>query len=110
MGVDPAQVQVPVVGGHAGITILPLISQVLPGSLPPCLVRWMHRRVDRQYLEERLTGEFRVQQRASLDVYGDHVDLSKVECRLKPSSTFRWRTVHTLGLGVVHFVDSEGLS
>ena len=26
--VDPAQVNVPVIGGHAGVTILPLLSQV----------------------------------------------------------------------------------
>lgn len=26
--VDPAQVSVPVIGGHAGVTILPLLSQV----------------------------------------------------------------------------------
>lgn len=30
MGKDPSQVNVPVIGGHAGITILPLLSQV-PG-------------------------------------------------------------------------------
>lgn len=29
-GIDPALVEVPVVGGHAGITILPLLSQVKP--------------------------------------------------------------------------------
>ena len=28
LGVDPADVTVPVVGGHAGVTILPLLSQV----------------------------------------------------------------------------------
>jgi malate/lactate dehydrogenase len=28
IGVDPEAVNVPVVGGHAGITILPLLSQV----------------------------------------------------------------------------------
>ena len=28
LGVDPKDVTVPVVGGHAGITILPLLSQV----------------------------------------------------------------------------------
>ncbi|XP_061371610.1 malate dehydrogenase, glyoxysomal isoform X1 [Gastrolobium bilobum] len=32
MGIDPRDVDVPVVGGHAGITILPLLSQVKP----PC--------------------------------------------------------------------------
>ena len=30
MGVDPKEIDVPVVGGHAGITILPLLSQVNP--------------------------------------------------------------------------------
>jgi malate dehydrogenase len=33
MGVDPATINVPVIGGHAGITILPLFSQV-PGFSP----------------------------------------------------------------------------
>lgn len=28
LGLDPREVNVPVVGGHAGITILPLLSQV----------------------------------------------------------------------------------
>ena len=28
LGVDPKEVSVPVIGGHAGITILPLLSQV----------------------------------------------------------------------------------
>ncbi|KAM3260578.1 hypothetical protein ACQJBY_051700 [Aegilops geniculata] len=32
LGVDPREVNVPVVGGHAGVTILPLLSQVSP----PC--------------------------------------------------------------------------
>ncbi|KAG5528226.1 hypothetical protein RHGRI_028981 [Rhododendron griersonianum] len=32
MGLDPREVEVPVVGGHAGVTILPLLSQVKP----PC--------------------------------------------------------------------------
>ncbi|GLT44218.1 hypothetical protein SLA2020_181290 [Shorea laevis] len=30
VGVDPREVDVPVVGGHAGVTILPLLSQVKP--------------------------------------------------------------------------------
>lgn len=30
-GLDPTQVNVPVVGGHAGITIIPLVSQCKPG-------------------------------------------------------------------------------
>lgn len=28
LGLDPREVSVPVVGGHAGVTILPLLSQV----------------------------------------------------------------------------------
>lgn len=28
MGLDPREVDVPVIGGHAGVTILPLLSQV----------------------------------------------------------------------------------
>ncbi|MEW5301172.1 MAG: hypothetical protein WDW36_004048 [Sanguina aurantia] len=33
LGLDPKEVTVPVVGGHAGITILPLLSQVTPPLL-----------------------------------------------------------------------------
>jgi len=29
LGLDPREVDVPVVGGHAGVTILPLLSQVV---------------------------------------------------------------------------------
>ncbi|XP_058069216.1 malate dehydrogenase, glyoxysomal-like [Magnolia sinica] len=32
LGIDPREVDVPVVGGHAGVAILPLLSQVMP----PC--------------------------------------------------------------------------
>ncbi|KAL6954311.1 malate dehydrogenase [Sarracenia purpurea var. burkii] len=32
LGIDPREVDVPVIGGHAGVTILPLLSQVKP----PC--------------------------------------------------------------------------
>ncbi|KAJ7946826.1 malate dehydrogenase [Quillaja saponaria] len=32
LGIDPRDVDVPVVGGHAGVTILPLLSQVKPPS------------------------------------------------------------------------------
>lgn len=31
LGLDPRDVDVPVVGGHAGVTILPLLSQVCQG-------------------------------------------------------------------------------
>ncbi|KAJ0078359.1 hypothetical protein Patl1_37253 [Pistacia atlantica] len=34
LGLDPREVDVPVVGGHSGVTILPLLSQVL--VKPPC--------------------------------------------------------------------------
>lgn len=33
LGVDPREVSVPVVGGHAGVTILPLLSQVSYGAV-----------------------------------------------------------------------------
>lgn len=36
IGVPPEKVSVPVIGGHAGITILPLLSQVSSGG--PCLI------------------------------------------------------------------------
>jgi malate/lactate dehydrogenase len=29
LGLDPREVDVPIVGGHAGVTILPLLSQVV---------------------------------------------------------------------------------
>ncbi|KAL5988360.1 hypothetical protein ACLOJK_036124 [Asimina triloba] len=32
LGIDPREVDVPVVGGHSGVTILPLLSQVKPSS------------------------------------------------------------------------------
>ncbi|KAG6496624.1 malate dehydrogenase, glyoxysomal-like isoform X1 [Zingiber officinale] len=32
LGIDPREVDVPVIGGHSGITILPLLSQVKPAS------------------------------------------------------------------------------
>lgn len=44
IGRNPAEVSVPVIGGHAGVTILPLLSQVsMPAwhttaSLPLCIV------------------------------------------------------------------------
>lgn len=34
LGADPRDVSVPVIGGHAGITILPLLSRAVP-PLPP---------------------------------------------------------------------------
>ncbi|XP_042434173.1 malate dehydrogenase, glyoxysomal isoform X1 [Zingiber officinale] len=32
LGIDPREVDVPVIGGHSGVTILPLLSQVKPAS------------------------------------------------------------------------------
>jgi malate dehydrogenase len=29
-GVDPAKVNIPVIGGHSGVTIIPLLSQAKP--------------------------------------------------------------------------------
>lgn len=40
LAVDPKDVSLPVVGGHAGVTILPLLSQV--GHLPVCVKTGMH--------------------------------------------------------------------
>lgn len=34
LGLDPRAVDVPVVGGHAGVTILPLLSQVREREFP----------------------------------------------------------------------------
>ena len=39
LAVDPAAVAVPVVGGHAGVTILPLLSQVHGNLWSLCLVK-----------------------------------------------------------------------
>lgn len=38
LGLDPREVSVPVVGGHAGVTILPLLSQVSNLHFPDILV------------------------------------------------------------------------
>ncbi|KAL6225010.1 hypothetical protein ACLB2K_003864 [Fragaria x ananassa] len=46
LGLDPREVDVPVVGGHAGVTILPLLSQVKP----PC--SFTPKEVD--YLNDRI--------------------------------------------------------
>lgn len=46
MGLDPREVDVPVVGGHAGVTILPLLSQVKP----PC--SFTQKEID--YLTDRI--------------------------------------------------------
>ncbi|GLU13387.1 hypothetical protein SLE2022_300250 [Rubroshorea leprosula] len=46
LGLDPREVDVPVVGGHAGITILPLLSQVKP----PC--SFTQKEID--YLTDRI--------------------------------------------------------
>jgi malate dehydrogenase len=40
-GVDVSQVDVPVVGGHAGVTILPLFSQVRAACKPLYAGRWV---------------------------------------------------------------------
>jgi hypothetical protein len=42
LGLDVSQVDVPVVGGHAGITILPLFSQVRPPAAgTPAAAGWL---------------------------------------------------------------------
>ncbi|KAJ4841964.1 hypothetical protein Tsubulata_039044 [Turnera subulata] len=46
LGLDPKEVDVPVVGGHAGVTILPLLSQVKP----PC--SFTQKEID--YLTDRI--------------------------------------------------------
>jgi len=48
-GVHPDKVSVPVIGGHAGVTILPLLSQVGPLPFRPCLC-------DHITLEYRISG------------------------------------------------------
>lgn len=40
LGLDPREVDVPVVGGHAGVTILPLLSQVFWKYLCAFLFSW----------------------------------------------------------------------
>lgn len=42
LGLDVGQVDVPVVGGHAGITILPLFSQVRPQRMVSLLPHQEH--------------------------------------------------------------------
>ncbi|KAJ8451762.1 hypothetical protein Cgig2_007245 [Carnegiea gigantea] len=46
LGLDPREVDVPVVGGHAGVTILPLLSQVKPScSFTPEEVNYLTDRI-----------------------------------------------------------------
>ncbi|CAH9102057.1 unnamed protein product [Cuscuta epithymum] len=46
LGLDPREVEVPVVGGHAGVTILPLLSQVKPPcSLTPEEIEFLTSRI-----------------------------------------------------------------
>lgn len=46
LGLDPREVDVPVVGGHAGVTILPLLSQVNPScSFTPQEVEYLTSRI-----------------------------------------------------------------
>lgn len=46
LGADPRSVQVPVVGGHAGITILPILSQATPRlSLPDAQAKQLMARI-----------------------------------------------------------------
>ncbi|CAH9066704.1 unnamed protein product [Cuscuta europaea] len=46
LGLDPREVEVPVVGGHAGVTILPLLSQVKPPcSLSPEEIEFLTSRI-----------------------------------------------------------------
>ncbi|KAL6893985.1 hypothetical protein ACP4OV_008083 [Aristida adscensionis] len=46
LGVDPRDVSVPVVGGHAGVTILPLLSQVTPPcSFTPDEIKYLTNRI-----------------------------------------------------------------
>lgn len=46
LGLDPREVDVPVVGGHAGVTILPLLSQVKPScSLTPTEIDYLTDRI-----------------------------------------------------------------
>uniref|UniRef100_A0A1J3KBP9 Malate dehydrogenase n=1 Tax=Noccaea caerulescens TaxID=107243 RepID=A0A1J3KBP9_NOCCA len=46
LGLDPREVDVPVVGGHAGVTILPLLSQVKPpSSFTPSEIEYLTNRI-----------------------------------------------------------------
>ncbi|XP_052198096.1 malate dehydrogenase, glyoxysomal-like [Diospyros lotus] len=46
LGIDPRDVDVPVVGGHAGVTILPLLSQVKPScSFTPKEIEYLTARI-----------------------------------------------------------------
>ncbi|GFP94007.1 malate dehydrogenase glyoxysomal [Phtheirospermum japonicum] len=46
LGLDPREVNVPVVGGHAGVTILPLLSQVKPAcSFTPDETEYLTKRI-----------------------------------------------------------------
>ncbi|WCJ18123.1 Malate dehydrogenase glyoxysomal [Euphorbia peplus] len=46
LGLDPREVDVPVVGGHAGVTILPVLSQVKPpSSFTPDEIEYLTKRI-----------------------------------------------------------------
>lgn len=46
-GINPASVKVPVIGGHSGVTIIPLLSQITPSSIsfPPDTLKTLTERI-----------------------------------------------------------------
>ena len=55
-GVDPRQVNCPVIGGHAGVTIIPLVSQCTPAvSLPADKLKALTERIQVCMYVVRLT-------------------------------------------------------
>ena len=49
-GLDPTKVNVPVIGGHAGVTIIPLISQATPSvQFPEDQLKALTERIQARY-------------------------------------------------------------
>ncbi|MQL86811.1 hypothetical protein Taro_019348 [Colocasia esculenta] len=79
LGVDPRDVSVPVVGGHAGVTILPLLSQVKPpASFTPEEINYLTDRIQNGGTE--VVEAFAASKFADACMRGLRGDAGIVEC------------------------------
>ncbi|VAI22446.1 unnamed protein product [Triticum turgidum subsp. durum] len=79
LGVDPREVNVPVVGGHAGVTILPLLSQVSPPcSFTPDEISYLTNRIQNGGTE--VVEAFAAAKFADACLRGMRGDAGIVEC------------------------------
>ncbi|XP_040371162.1 malate dehydrogenase, glyoxysomal isoform X2 [Rosa chinensis] len=83
LGLDPREVDVPVVGGHAGVTILPLLSQVKPPcSFTPKEVDYLTDRIQNggtEVVEEIFTFLHRQKLELVLQLYQWHTLLLNLQ-------------------------------